>query len=74
MLPASQSREAWTRGEGGDWEWSSFRHYLTGVEGVVEIESGWTGRRRERMGLAPRVKIVPTPSPKAGDREWGTPR
>ena len=51
-----------------DWEWSSFRHYLTGVEGVVEIESEWTGRRRERMGLAPRVKIVPTPSPKAGDR------
>ena len=20
-----------------DWAWSSFRHYLTGVEGVVEI-------------------------------------
>ena len=26
-----------------DWAWSSFRHYATGVEGVVEIESQWTG-------------------------------
>ena len=34
----------------GDWEWSSFRHYLSGVEGVVEIESQWTARRRERLG------------------------
>lgn len=31
-----------------DWEWSSFRHHLYGVEGVVEIESQWTARRRER--------------------------
>jgi putative transposase len=30
-----------------DWSWSSFRHYATGVEGVVEIESEWTARRRE---------------------------
>ena len=29
----------------GDWEWSSFRHYLSGVEGVIEIESQWTARR-----------------------------
>jgi len=34
-----------------DWEWSSFRHYLTGVEGVVEIESRWTAKRRERLGI-----------------------
>ncbi|HEY6446328.1 MAG TPA: transposase, partial [Acidobacteriaceae bacterium] len=27
-----------------DWEWSSFRHYLTGCEGRVEIESEWTVR------------------------------
>src|ERR1019366_5802469 len=40
-----------------DWRWSSFRHYRTGVEGVVEIESEWTGRKRERMGIVPRVKI-----------------
>jgi putative transposase len=30
-----------------DWAWSSFRHYATGIEGAVEIESQWTGRRRE---------------------------
>jgi hypothetical protein len=26
----------------GDWAWSSFCHYATGVEGSVEIESQWT--------------------------------
>jgi putative transposase len=31
-----------------DWEWSSFRHYATGCQGRVEIESEWTARRRER--------------------------
>jgi putative transposase len=39
-----------------DWEWSSFRHYLTGVEGVVEIESHWTARKREALGIFPQVK------------------
>jgi len=34
-----------------DWEWSSFRHYFTGERGIVEIESEWTARRRERMGI-----------------------
>jgi putative transposase len=29
-----------------DWAWSSFRHYATGVEGRVEIESQWTAARR----------------------------
>jgi len=29
-----------------DWPWSSFRHYATGVEGTVEIESEWTAFRR----------------------------
>lgn len=29
-----------------DWLWSSFRHYATGVEGTVEIESFWTAARR----------------------------
>ena len=29
-----------------DWVWSSYRHYLTGIEGVVEIESQWTAARR----------------------------
>ena len=29
-----------------DWAWSSFRHYATGVEGRVEIESQWSAIRR----------------------------
>jgi putative transposase len=31
-----------------DWPWSSFRHYATGQEGIVEIESDWTANKRER--------------------------
>jgi putative transposase len=46
-----------------DWTWSSFRHYATGVEGVVEIESEWTGRKRERMGMPLRVKVAENPHP-----------
>ena len=34
-----------------DWRWSSFRNYATGEEGIVEIESPWTARKRERMGI-----------------------
>jgi putative transposase len=30
-----------------DWRWSSFRHYATGEQGAVEIESHWTALRRE---------------------------
>lgn len=41
-----------------EWEWSSFRHHATGVEGVVEIESEWTARRRERSGMfAPELRF-----------------
>jgi putative transposase len=40
-----------------DWEWSSFRHWATGMEGRVEIESYWTGRKRERAGIFLTVKI-----------------
>jgi putative transposase len=29
-----------------DWRWSSFRHYATGADGTVEIESEWTAFRR----------------------------
>jgi putative transposase len=29
-----------------DWKWSSFRHYLTGEVGTVEIESFWTAGKR----------------------------
>jgi putative transposase len=31
-----------------DWPWSSFRHYMAGTEGTVEIESSWTAWKRER--------------------------
>jgi putative transposase len=34
-----------------DWLWSSFRHYVSGIEGTVEIESQWTARKRERLGI-----------------------
>ena len=42
-----------------DWEWSSFRHYATGCEGRVEIESEWTARKRERAAgrLIPAVEL-----------------
>ncbi len=51
-----------------DWEWSSYRHYLTGERGVVEIESEWTAYRRQRMGVTPKVKVRETlpGKPKAG--------
>ena len=38
-----------------DWPWSSFRHYATGVKGTVEIESHWTGWRREHGPLPAHV-------------------
>lgn len=41
----------------GDWPWSGFRHYMTGESGVVEIESQWTARARERMGILPTLRI-----------------
>ena len=39
-----------------DWTWSSARHYATGEEGAVEIESHWTARRREQLGVHPLVR------------------
>ncbi len=36
-----------------DWKWSSYRHYATGCEGAVEVESFWTATRRERVELRP---------------------
>lgn len=61
-----------------EWAWSSFRHYVSGMEGVVEIESQWTARRREQMGLV--VQLIrrdenPHPvSPKSGETRVGHPR
>jgi len=57
-----------------DWAWSSFRHYLTGEEGMVEIESEWTGRRRERMGMPLRVKIPELPHPSKTGSDGAPPK
>jgi putative transposase len=46
-----------------DWQWSSYRHYLTGEVGVVEIESQWTTRARQRLGWRPEVSIKKTTPP-----------
>jgi putative transposase len=45
-----------------DWLWSSFRHYFTGMDGVVEIESRWTERRREKLGIMPTARIRENPA------------
>ena len=45
-----------------DWPWSSYRHYLTGREGAVEIESQWTARLREQMGMVNRIEAISRPS------------
>ena len=39
-----------------DWAWSSARHYATGENCGVEIESQWTARRREQVGVFPVVR------------------
>ena len=45
-----------------DWRWSSFRHYLTGEAGVVEIESIWTAGRRAGLKLPEGFRpLAPTP-------------
>jgi putative transposase len=42
-----------------DWEWSSFRHYATGNQARVKIESEWAARNRQRAAgqLAPAVEL-----------------
>jgi len=55
------------------WRWSSFVHYATGAEAVVEIESQWTARKREKIGITPTVAIA-HPSPKSGERVGHPPR
>ena len=46
-----------------DWPWSSFRHYATGIEGTVEIESEWTASKREaeRKMAGKELRIPPLP-------------
>lgn len=43
-----------------DWKWSSFRHWLTGEMGTVEVESHWTFRRREKLGIHPTFRKQPS--------------
>ena len=67
-----------------DWRWSSFRHYALREKGVVEIESEWTARDRERQatGSAERTFLIPGPALSAveglalkiGARTWATSR
>ena len=48
--------------EPGEWKWSSFRHYAYREIGIVEIESEWTARDRERekLGGPPRIFLSPS--------------
>jgi hypothetical protein len=56
-----------------DYRWSSFRHYADGEVGVVEIESQWTSRKRERAGIFPTVKVrAPAENPAQAKLERGT--
>ena len=60
-----------------EWVWSSFRHYVSGMEGVVEIESQWTARKREQMGIRVQLRQRdenPRPvSPQNGETRTGHP-
>ena len=55
-----------------DWRWSSFRQWATGCDGTVEVESQWTARKRERMGIRLTATRVEEKSPpfaqKPGER------
>ena len=56
------------------WPWSSYRHYASGLEGIVEIESRWTARKREQLGLTPQIVRRELPSLSQRTRQgWGTP-
>ncbi|ADW68597.1 REP-associated tyrosine transposase [Granulicella tundricola] len=50
--------------EPGDWEWSSWRHYLTGERGTVEIQSEWTSGRKERKVVETHVSEARRGAPK----------
>jgi len=42
-----------------DWPWSSYRHWLTGESGRIEIESHWTWTARERAAPATSSAVIP---------------
>ena len=57
------------------WAWSSFRHYLSGIEGAVEIESQWTARKREQAGVVDAIGCqTPRPVAKSATRTGHPPR
>src|SRR5947209_16572671 len=57
-----------------DWAWSSFRHYLSGDPGPVEIESQWTARKREQAGIFPTVRVrLPAENPRPSEAWDGAP-
>jgi hypothetical protein len=37
----------------------SFRHYVSGEVGPVEIELQWTARKREKAGIFPTLRVRP---------------
>jgi len=43
-----------------NWKWSSFRHYLTGEKGTVEIESEWTAGKRQGLKAPERFNVLET--------------
>jgi putative transposase len=55
-----------------DYRWSSFRHYASGETSVVEIESQWTARIRERNEIFP--TLTPTENPRPSEAWTGHPR
>ena len=58
-----------------DWAWSSFRHYVNGEVGPVEIESQWTARRREQLGIVPAVTVrLSAENPRPSKAWTGHPR
>ena len=59
----SNPQKAGLVGKPEDWKWSSFRHYLTGEIGAVEIESEWTWRRRRSMGIELKMRVRENTSP-----------
>jgi len=56
------------------WPWSSFRHYATGMNGTVEIESQWTAfQRRNQLPVGLRLQAGERscfPTQAAKDAAW----
>jgi len=44
-----------------DWRSTRFRHYATGEDDVVEIESHWTARHRGQIGIHPAARMPGCP-------------